>query len=468
MEFVFYDVETTGTSSQFDQILQCAAIHTDAELNEIDRFETRCRLLPHVVPASNALRVNQVSADQLFDPALPSHYEAVTRVYKRFQEWSPAIFIGYNSIRFDEEFIRHEFYKNLFPAYLTNHNNNGRTDVMRAVMAASLYESGAIIVPTNDHGKQTFKLEQVAASNGCSSETAHDALDDSLSTLCLARLLSKRAPDIWSAFMRLSRKAAVRDYLIDELVVWLSEKHRSWCITRIGEREDRDAYQYVFTLNCDPEEFSKISDADLEKRLDKSQKPVRAVKANAAPILMPCDQVPSNAQSGKIDINEAERRAKWLRNNESLCRRLVESFEKAQKKYRPGIHVEQQLYDKLVCDDDEVRMESFHKAPWEERVAITETFTDPRLRELGLRLIYFEHPEVLNTDARSDMDISMAERLVGNCESLPCGTLPKAIEKIEQSMTEDNPREKTFLGEHRESLVKRLDSARTILTRMNR
>ena len=34
MTFIFYDTETTGTNSAFDQILQFAAIKTDADLNE--------------------------------------------------------------------------------------------------------------------------------------------------------------------------------------------------------------------------------------------------------------------------------------------------------------------------------------------------------------------------------------------------------------------------------------------------
>ena len=56
MSLVIYDTETTGTDTFFDQILQFAAIRTDDELREIDRFEVRCRLLPHVVPAPDAMR----------------------------------------------------------------------------------------------------------------------------------------------------------------------------------------------------------------------------------------------------------------------------------------------------------------------------------------------------------------------------------------------------------------------------
>ena len=57
MGFVFYDTETTGTDTSFDQIFQFAAIHTDFQFNELGWFECRCRLLPHVVPAPGAMHV---------------------------------------------------------------------------------------------------------------------------------------------------------------------------------------------------------------------------------------------------------------------------------------------------------------------------------------------------------------------------------------------------------------------------
>jgi exonuclease I len=60
MNFVFYDTETTGLDTTFDQILQFAAILTDADLNELGRFETRSRLLPHVIPAPGALLATRV------------------------------------------------------------------------------------------------------------------------------------------------------------------------------------------------------------------------------------------------------------------------------------------------------------------------------------------------------------------------------------------------------------------------
>ena len=47
MDFVFYDLETTGISPEFDQPLQFAAIWTDEDFVEKDRVNIRCRLAPN-------------------------------------------------------------------------------------------------------------------------------------------------------------------------------------------------------------------------------------------------------------------------------------------------------------------------------------------------------------------------------------------------------------------------------------
>ena len=131
MGYVFYDTETTGTDTTFDQILQFAAIRTDADLNELDRFEIRCRLLPHVVPAPGALLATRVTPAMLTDPSLPFQYEAMLTIAQKLREWSPAIFIGHNTLAFDEPLLGQAFYQTLQPLYLTNTNGNQRADVLR-------------------------------------------------------------------------------------------------------------------------------------------------------------------------------------------------------------------------------------------------------------------------------------------------------------------------------------------------
>ena len=70
MSFVFYDTETTGKNTTFDQILQFGAIKSDDQLRELERFEIRCRVLPDVAVSPGAMRVTGVSVEQLTDPSL--------------------------------------------------------------------------------------------------------------------------------------------------------------------------------------------------------------------------------------------------------------------------------------------------------------------------------------------------------------------------------------------------------------
>lgn len=55
MDFVFYDLETTGISSEYDQPLQFAAIITDEHFVERQRVNIRCCLAPHILPSPQAI-----------------------------------------------------------------------------------------------------------------------------------------------------------------------------------------------------------------------------------------------------------------------------------------------------------------------------------------------------------------------------------------------------------------------------
>src|ERR1035438_5535330 len=74
MTYIFYDTETTGKLTAFDQILQFAAIKTDAELNVVDTFNIRCRLLPYIVPSPGALLVTGTTIAAITS-CLLSHFE---------------------------------------------------------------------------------------------------------------------------------------------------------------------------------------------------------------------------------------------------------------------------------------------------------------------------------------------------------------------------------------------------------
>ena len=115
MNFAFYDLETTGISPAFDQPLQFAAILTDGEFREIERVNLRCSIAPHIIPSPWALAVTGVRPAQLVDPELPTLFEFTQEIGALIERWSPAIWTGFNSIRFDEEMLRQAFYQKGHP-----------------------------------------------------------------------------------------------------------------------------------------------------------------------------------------------------------------------------------------------------------------------------------------------------------------------------------------------------------------
>ncbi|MEY8095828.1 exonuclease domain-containing protein [Falsihalocynthiibacter sp. S25ZX9] len=225
MAYVFYDTETTGLDKTFDQILQFAAILTDANLNELDRFEFRCRLLPHVIPAPGALLATRVTPAMLTDPNLPSHYEMLLQIAQKLRGWSPAIFTGYNTLSYDEPLLRQAFYQTLQPVYLTNTNGNQRADVLRLTQATAALLPNAMAVPISVKGKPTLRLDTLAPANGFAHENAHDALADVEATIFIARLIRDRAPAVWNSLMPLVDKGEVTAQLASGEPKCLVEYH---------------------------------------------------------------------------------------------------------------------------------------------------------------------------------------------------------------------------------------------------
>lgn len=73
INFLVYDTETTGTATEFDQILQVAVFVTDDELNEIEGIDILCQTQSHVVAIPFALLVTNVSLTQITDKTLQNH-----------------------------------------------------------------------------------------------------------------------------------------------------------------------------------------------------------------------------------------------------------------------------------------------------------------------------------------------------------------------------------------------------------
>jgi exodeoxyribonuclease I len=463
---VFYDTETTGVDAPFDQIIQFAAIRTDADLNELDRFEVRSRLQSHVIPAPEALMTNRITAADLIDPTLPSHYEMVRTIHGRLQSWSPALFMGYNSLRFDEHFMRQALYQTLHPPYLTNTNGNSRSDVLRMLQVASVYAPGAITIPPGDDGRPVFRLDRVAPANGFARREPHNAMADVEATIHLCRLLCERTPDIWSAFMRFSQKAAVAAFVSAEQVFCLSGHYggrsHAWLVTAIGRNEQNTSEYYVFDLRIDPTELRALAPEELVERLKCMPRPVQRLRANAAPFMMPADEAPAFASGKDLGAHELQRRATLLQADGDFRFRLIAATEAGRLK-PANIHVELQIYDGFLTSEDQAVLEAFHVAPWEQRLAIVDRLSDRRMRQLGRRVLFAERPGLFSGELRRKLERMRARRILGRDGELPWRTLAQALFEIEGILSEAHLDQMEFLAGHRNYLLECQVSANALL-----
>ena len=84
MYFICYDFETTGRNSNWDQIIQVAAVLANENLEEMDSFESSCFLKPGTIPEPGALMVNERIPGEETNL---SHYELVKLMRRKFTDW---------------------------------------------------------------------------------------------------------------------------------------------------------------------------------------------------------------------------------------------------------------------------------------------------------------------------------------------------------------------------------------------
>jgi exodeoxyribonuclease-1 len=447
MNFAFFDFETTGISPTFDHPLQFGAILTDSTFNEIERVNLRCRLAPHVIPSPQALAVTGVRPYQLVDPKLPSLFEFSQEVSELIERWSPAIWTGFNSIRFDEEMLRQLFYQTLqAEIFATQFNGNTRFDIMTVVFALFQRHPDLLDWPVDETGRVRFKLDRLAPENGFKGHNAHDALGDVEATIHLARLIAERAPDLWGQLLGNRNKGHVRAQLDRfepiELVGRFGReppKAIMACLCGYSAKSQNDAY--LFDLDAmDPQSLIAASDEDLVAALDEDARPMRSISINKVPALLPPVAVK----------DEHQRRARALAEAPELRQRLIAAMA-ARYPADPDTapqHVEQQIFHGFYSWNDKARLKEFQVADWQRRQEIVATFEDARLRQLGARLVAFYATNLLSDSDRCRYTSWRRERWNADTEA-EWMTLEKARQAL---------REMQLASPHDPSILEEIDA----------
>ncbi|UVK43638.1 hypothetical protein BPNPMPFG_005451 [Mesorhizobium sp. AR07] len=472
MAFIFYDTETTGSDRCFDQILQFATALTDDDLNVIDSFEIRCRLLPHIVPSPGAMVVTGVRVDQLFDPQLPSHYEMCNRIHEVMTAWSPATVIGYNSISFDEELLRRAFYSNLLPIYLTNTGGNSRLDILPLAVAAHTFAPQGFNWPVNEKGRTSFKLDRLAPANGFEHSNAHDALADVHATIHIARLIKERAPAVWNSAMAYRSKASATQFVELNSVFMATRLRFGLCssslVTAIGINPDNSGELFALDLRQDPTLLSSMTIEELAAHIATKPRPISSLKLNASPLFMPIELAGAHASGYELGLEEIARRAELVRNDEGLRQRLMSAVMSGRAPFSESPHVEEQIYGSFYSRSDQSLVDEFRGASWPLRLELSGQFEDPRLRGLSRRIIYFDAPHIMGAKMRADFVHAIAARIhARNDKSGRWTTLDDAIEDAQEMLIDAPLDRQAILREHLARLIAWREEAGLILQGAN-
>jgi len=436
MKFVFYDLETTGRNPTWDQIIQVAAILVDSNFNEIDRFEERCRLKPGVIPEPGALIINNTSVEMLNQVNL-SHYELIKKIQDTFKKWSPAIFTGFNTIGFDEEFLRKTFFKSLLEPYTTQFNGNKRADVLGMTRSSKFYYPNCLDVGINEKGNKVFKLEVLTKMNNII-HNAHDAMGDVIATIEIAKILSKKANNIWKSGVNNSNKIEVDNFLIKNDIVCMDEyffgKFNSFAVTYICKNQFN--YPQCFDLVHDPIDYIDMSMKDLKAKMKLRPKIIREIKNNKNPILMDESYVNRIVAYEAIGLDVLKHRAMIIKNNgdfKNKIQRILfeENEEKELSKSQIDIQPEDSLYMGGFPDnDDKSKMLDFYNADWDKKIYISNQFRDQRYKYFAHRLIYEESPQTLPSSDYQEIHKIIAKQVLST-DNEKWNTIPKSYQQLD-------------------------------------
>ena len=278
-KIIFYDLETTGRSAHWDQIIQIAAICTDEHLNVLDEMNLIGKLNSFSVPNPEALLVNRIPIDSIYNSNF-SNYSLVSEISHKFSEWSPATFIGYNSIKFDEEVIRNAFFKNLFDPYLTVKNDNTRVDLLDITRIANYFYPDKIKSLLNKKGSAIMKLESIANTNGIKNFTAHDAMGDTYASLELAKLIKNQIPELWDKCISQSNKVKLEESIGTKPFCYLESffgKSKLFCLSFVGFHP-KYKWALCFDLFEDPKKILDMNKSEIYAFLENSPKKIRKIK----------------------------------------------------------------------------------------------------------------------------------------------------------------------------------------------
>ncbi len=400
--FLFYDLETSGLNKAFDQVLRFAAIRTDLTFQEVERHEVSIRLRPDVIVSPRAMLTHGLSVTDCRQGI--TEYEGARRIH-RWLNAPGTISVGYNTLGFDDEFLRFTFHRNLLPPY-THQYANGcrRMDILPMAVIYRLYADGVLTWPRiND--KPTLKLEHLNAANQLAGGKSHDAMADVEATVALAKCLARKE-EIWSYLCGCFDKQ-IEAQRIAELPHGFDkgpDNHRKALMIShdLGAEADYQAPVLSIGHSIPYSNQTLWLRLDLPALQDTTSNSVADTawvirkRVGEPPIILPPHERYWQRMSPERRQIAGENLA-WLSARPDLFSDIISYHRQYRYPEIPDLDPDAALYQMGFPTRAESELcRRFQAAPLFEKAAVAHQFQRRELRELALRILWRNHPDAID------------------------------------------------------------------------
>jgi exodeoxyribonuclease I len=411
--FIWYDLETFGRCPRRSRIAQFAAQRTNLELEPVEPpLVLFCRPALDLLPSPTACLITGLTPQSVHERGI-SEAESFGRIDRMMREPGTCS-AGWNTLRFDDEFIRHGLYRNFLDPYAREWaDGNSRWDLLDYARLAHALRPDGINWPARDDGAPSFRLEHLAAANGVLHSAAHDALSDVEATLGMARRFRAAQPRLWDYYLGLRDKRRARD-LLDPVraqpVLHVSGRFPAsrgcaGIVLPLAEHPSNRNQIIAVELHDEPERLIEL-DADAISDLlytpqadlpeGETRIALKAIHLNRCPALVALRHV-GDAELARLGLDRERclAHAARLQGRPELAEKARRVFARSAA---AGNDCDQALYDALPDRRDSRLHGEIRRATPDALAAFHGRFADPRGDELLFRYRCRNWPDSLDGD----------------------------------------------------------------------
>lgn len=418
--FFFYDLETSGLNPREDRIMQFAGIRTDESFKPIgEPYNILVALSEDVLPSPGALMVTGISPQKTVEEG---YSEAEFAQILTTEIFTPeTTIVGYNNIRFDDEFIRALLWRNYYDPYEWAYaDGRSRWDMLDVVRLTRALRPEGIKWPVTDEGVATNRLELLSQINGLNHQKAHDALSDVEALIEVTALIAKQQPKLFNYLLSMRHKNELK-----KLVSLEEPKPFVYASGRYDSQFNKTtvAYPlvaaehgnvYVYDLRVDPADWVNKSSEQLEQIINTAYKdrgddfqklPVKKLQYNRVPAVAPLGVLAADNGWEKIGLSqiEIEDNLNLLVKNPDFAQKCAQVLSK-KADFPPIKEAEGKLYEGFIHDRDKLRCQAIRNMTKADIKTYKPEFQDQRLADMYVRYKARNFSNQLSGEERSQYE----------------------------------------------------------------